>query len=215
MKHRVLVLFMAAFGLLILPVYAQHLALETKPTPQIKELQGVITTLFAPLIKQDSETFLKKLFEIFPIGERARAGFGDDLKTLGGRLSFPAEVEFVGYRTVGNSERYFVVYYLSMHPEMPVGWELTFYQPQAGKIWQLNFLRYHSDDLYEFMQLPKMQFEALQKQLNDEGNRLPPPLNGLQNVPAPTQLTIPTVTPEPEAKPAPVPDSAPASDSGK
>ncbi len=152
-------------------LYAQHVPLETTPNAQVREIQTVVNEIFPPLIKKDAEGFLQKLFAVFPIGEQARRSFSEDVKHLIQRMGFPLDFEFVGYRSSGQSTRFIQVYYLSIHPTMPLGWEFTFYRPIADGPWQMNFLRYHSDELYEFLNYPKLPFEVMQKQLREELNR--------------------------------------------
>ena len=198
-------------------LYSQIVPIETTPTPQVREIQTIVNELFAPLVKKDTEGFLKKLFAVFPIGDRARLSFSEDIKTLTSKLNFPLDFEFVGYRSSGKSERFLLVYYLSIHPDMPVGWEFTFYRPVADGPWQMNFLRYHSDELFEFLHYPKMPFEVMQRQLREGQPQMAPPtitdVNEFNkgSTPAPTTPEQPA-TPEQSASPAPATasDSSPA-----
>ncbi|HNV72732.1 MAG TPA: hypothetical protein PKO06_23685 [Candidatus Ozemobacteraceae bacterium] len=190
-------------------LYAQPVPLETTPNPQVREIQTVVNEIFPLLIKKDSEGFLKKLFEVFPIGEQARISFSNDVKHLIARLQSPLDFEFVGYRMSGQSVRFIQVYYLTIHPTMPLGWEFTFYRPVADGPWQMNFLRYHSDELYEFLNYPKLAFEVMQKTLREELQGPRPTIsdvtdfNRIPNRPLPSEVaSSPTPAPAGSESPA-------------
>lgn len=151
---------------------AQSLPLETASFTPAEEVKPILEEFFGKLITQDVVTASKNLFAIFPISPQAKDGFANKITTMKGKLGNLTGCEFLGYRRFGLSQRYVVVYYFTFHDLMPVLWEFSFYRPKAGGPWQLNFIRFESDDLMEFLAFPKVQYEVLGQQ-REKGEKEP------------------------------------------
>lgn len=139
------------------------LPLQTEPSTAVKEILPLTDDFFGKLLAKDASGALQLLFSIFPIDERAQGNFRSDIQLLSERLGFPGAHEFIGFRQLGGSERFFLMYFLSHHDKMPVAWEFTFYRPKISNKWQVNYLRYNSDEIFEFFAYPKMHFESFLK----------------------------------------------------
>ncbi|MBF0500618.1 MAG: hypothetical protein HQM09_10840 [Candidatus Riflebacteria bacterium] len=135
----------------------------TETTPAVKEILPIVDDFFGKLEAKNATDSLKQLFDIFPIEERSQKNFRSDIQVLSEKLGYPTGHEFIGFRPIGKCERYFLVYLLTHHDKMPVAWEFTFYRPVAGGKWQVNYLRYNSDEIFEFFAYPKLRFEGAVK----------------------------------------------------
>ncbi|NLI75118.1 MAG: hypothetical protein GX442_01595 [Candidatus Riflebacteria bacterium] len=151
---------------------AQPAPLETAAFAPADEVKPVLEEFFGNLTTQDVVTASKNLFAIFPISPQGKEGFANKITIMKGKLGNLTGCEFLGYRRFGLSQRYVVVYYFTFHDLMPVLWEFSFYRPKAGGPWQLNFIRFESDDLMEFLAFPKLQFEVLGQQ-REKGSKEP------------------------------------------
>ncbi|MFZ2960125.1 MAG: hypothetical protein WA705_24860 [Candidatus Ozemobacteraceae bacterium] len=134
--------------------------LQTEPPAAVKEIIPIVDDFFGKLQGKNATDSLKLLFAIFPIEERSQKNFRSDIQLLTDRLGFPSGHEFVGFRSIGKSDRFFLVYFMTHHDKMPVAWEFTFYRPTAEGKWQINYLRYNSDEVFEFLAYPKLRFEG-------------------------------------------------------
>ncbi len=134
--------------------------IQTEPDNQVKELIRIVDGLFTEFEGPREELFLKKLFQLFPLNETAQLGFMGDVVNLKQRLGTPVGHEFIGFRKVGASKMYYLLYFFTLHQVMPVAWEFTFYRPKAETPWQINFIRLQSDDIWEFLTQTTHQFEA-------------------------------------------------------
>lgn len=155
-------------SLLCLPACVQaQTPLSRATTPAVNEALAIADDFFGKFEKLDVQTAMKQLFAIFPLKDEAQNGFIGDVTNLKTKLGTPTGHEFIGYRPVGATQRYFVMYFMTFHPRMPVAWELTFYRPDPNAPWQLNFIRFDADDIQEFLEFTKLQFEALRRQNAD------------------------------------------------
>ncbi|HOY65420.1 MAG TPA: hypothetical protein PLP29_00945 [Candidatus Ozemobacteraceae bacterium] len=186
---------LAALVLVLLglaPVLAQN-ALVHDSSPALNEVLAIANDFFDKLEKSDTQTAMKRLFEIFPLKVEAQDAFISDVTNLKTKLGTPAGHEFVGHRPVARTDRYFVTHFLTFHPRMPVAWELTFYRAASDGPWQLNYIRFDADDIPEFLQFTKLQFEALRSRAT--------------GVP-----TTPQIAPDDHLSPPPAPVEPPAAD---
>lgn len=158
-RHSLLSALLLAFATLA-PAFAQN-PLTLDSTPALKEVLAIANDFFGKLETADTQTAMKRLFEIFPLKVEAQDAFISDVTNLKTKLGTPASHEFVGHRPVARTDRYFVTYFMTFHPRMPVAWELTFYRATSDGPWQLNYIRFDADDIPEFLQFTKLQFEAL------------------------------------------------------
>lgn len=160
--------------------------LSTASTPAVSEVCAIAEDFFSKFETLDVQSAMKGLFTIFPLNQQAQDAFVIDVTNLKTKLGTPTGHEFVGYRPLGSTQRYFVVYYFTFHPRMPVAWEFTFYKPQPNAPWQLNFIRFDADDIQEFLEFTKLQFESLRRQ-NSTATAAPGPLPAqhLSEPPAP------------------------------
>ncbi|HOT29114.1 MAG TPA: hypothetical protein PLU72_13095 [Candidatus Ozemobacteraceae bacterium] len=138
--------------------------LSTTTTPAVSEICAIAEDFFSKFETLDVQTAMKALFAIFPLNQQAQDAFVIDVTNLKTKLGTPTGHEFIGYRPFGSTQRYFVVYFLTFHPRMPVAWEFTFYKPEPNAPWQLNFIRFDADDIQEFLEFTKLQFESLRRQ---------------------------------------------------
>lgn len=136
-------------------------------TPALNEVLAIADGFFDKFEKLDVQTAMKHLFEIFPLKPDAQNAFVRDVANLKTKLGIPTGHEFIGYRPIGATQRYFVMYFMTFHPRMPVAWELTFYRPDLNGPWQLNYIRFDADDIHEFLEFTRLQFEALRRQNSD------------------------------------------------
>lgn len=146
------------------------LPLQTEPGGAVKEILPLTDDFFGKLEGKDASSALQLLFSIFPINEAAQGNFRSDIQLLSDRLGYPGAHEFIGFRQLGASERFFLLYFLSHHDKMPVAWEFTFYRPKTSNKWQVNYLRYNSDEIFEFFAYPKIHFESFLKGTPDGVN---------------------------------------------
>lgn len=144
-------------------VHAQT-PLSTNTTPALSEVCAISEEFFSKFETLDVQTAMNGLFAIFPLNQQAQEAFVIDVTNLKTKLGTPTGHEFIGYRPLGSTQRYFVVYFLTFHPRMPVAWEFTFYKPDPKAPWQLNFIRFDADDIQEFLEFTKLQFESLRRQ---------------------------------------------------
>ncbi|MBF0407017.1 MAG: hypothetical protein HQM10_06675 [Candidatus Riflebacteria bacterium] len=135
--------------------------LQTDKSSTVEELVVIVDSFLNPLEKSDATGSLKILFDILPVGSETQENIKLDIQVLTEKLGFPLSHEFVGYRTLGNCQRYILIYFLSYHEKMPVAWEFTFYRPVAGGKWQMNLFRFNSDEIFEFISIPKIHFESI------------------------------------------------------
>lgn len=138
--------------------------LSCTTTPAVSEVLAIAEDFFGKFEKLDVQTAMKGLFAIFPLNQQAQDSFVIDVTNLKTKLGTPTGHEFIGYRPLGSTQRYFVMYFLTFHPRMPVAWEFTFYRPDAKAPWQINFIRFDADDIQEFLEFTKLQFESLRRQ---------------------------------------------------
>ncbi|RCK80490.1 MAG: hypothetical protein OZSIB_3236 [Candidatus Ozemobacter sibiricus] len=150
-----------------LPAVAQVTGcpLETVPFAPVDQVKPILETFFANLATQDVVSAARDLFAIFPISQEAKDSFANKITAMKGKLGNLSGSEFIGFRRFGVSQRYVIVYWFSFHDLMPVLWEFSFYRPKPDGPWQLNFIRFESDDLLEFMAFPKLQYDTLRMQL--------------------------------------------------
>ncbi|MBF0546488.1 MAG: hypothetical protein HQM08_18725 [Candidatus Riflebacteria bacterium] len=135
--------------------------LLTEKTPAIGEVVALVDSFFGPLEKSNATDSLKILFDILPVGNDTQESIKQDVQILTDKLGYPSSHEFIGYKGLGNCQRYLLVYFLSYHDKMPVAWEFTFYRPKADGKWQMNLFRFNSDEIFEFFGIPKIQFESI------------------------------------------------------
>ncbi len=172
LPHLLLACLLPALVLMTGTAGGQSMPLETAAFAPVDEVKPIIEEFFGNLTTQDVITASKNLFAIFPISPQGKEGFANKITALKGKLGNLTGFEFLGYRRIGLSLRYIVVYYFTFHDLMPILWEFSFYRPKAGGPWQLNFIRFESDDLMEFLAFPKMQFEVLDQQ-REKGDKTP------------------------------------------
>lgn len=179
------ILITIAFLWMTLCVHAQT-PLSTTATPAVNEVLAIAENFFSKFETLDVQTAMKGLFTIFPLNQQAQDAFVIDVTNLKTKLGTPTGHEFIGYRPLGSTQRYFVVYFLTFHPRMPVAWEFTFYKPDPKAPWQLNFIRFDADDIQEFLEFTKLQFESLRRE-NASTPSVPGPLptEHLSEPPAP------------------------------
>ncbi len=178
--------------------------LSRATSPAVAEILVIADDFFEKLEKTDTYSAMKRLFEIFPLKTESQEAFVSDVTNLKTKLGSPTGHEFIGYRPVGSTERYYVTYFMTFHPRMPVAWELTFYRPIPNAPWQLNFIRFDADDIPEFLQFTKLQFEALRRQNSDVTTGL--------RIPQSEHLSEPPAPPVPEPAPVEAPVIHPATD---
>ena len=133
--------------------------------PEMKAVIGISKKFFSGLILKNVDTATKPLFKIFPISVKSKNHLKNDIKNLESKVGPMLEAEYIGYRTIGKMKRYFNLYFITYHAVMPIVWELTFYQPMANGKWQLNFIRFNSDNPYEFLKYPQLKLNLIQKLL--------------------------------------------------
>jgi len=148
------------------PVFSQTF-IKTLPNENIKWPLSVIESFMSNLEKDTALAGLEKLFEVFHIGQSAKDAFAADLGNLKVKLGIPTGHSFIGFKSFGKSDHYYILYFFSYYNRMPVAWEFTFYRPVTGGAWQLNYIRFESDDIADFLSFPKLQFEAYRKLAND------------------------------------------------
>jgi|GEM_PF-2034167 len=187
--------------------------LSRASSPAMTEILAIADDFFERLEKTDTYSAMKRLFEIFPLKTESQEAFVSDVTNLKTKLGSPTGHEFIGFRPVGATERYFVTYFMTFHPRMPVAWELTFYRPAPNAAWQLNFIRFDADDIPEFLQFTKLQFETLRRQIADMTTGQSTPLSEHLSEPPAPAVTEPAAIPavsasEPEAAVAPAELSA-------
>jgi len=160
--------------------------LSTTTTSAVSEVCAIANDFFSKFETLDVQTSMKGLFTIFPLNQQAQDAFVIDVTNLKTKLGTPTGHEFIGYRPLGSTQRYFVVYFLTFHPRMPVAWEFTFYKPDLKAPWQLNFIRFDADDIQEFLEFTKLQFESLRRQnTSAPATTAPLPPEHLSEPPAP------------------------------
>ncbi len=162
MRYICLLIAIAAFS--SASVAHAQTPLSTATTPAVSEVCAIANDFFSKFESLDVQTSMKGLFTIFPLNQQAQDAFVIDVTNLKTKLGTPTGHEFIGYRPLGSTQRYFIVYYFTFHPRMPVAWEFTFYKPDPKTPWQLNFIRFDADDIQEFLEFPKLQFESLRRQ---------------------------------------------------
>lgn len=165
----VLVIVILIVSTFITNVWAQTDAcpLETGSFAPVEQVKPIIESFFNNLASQDVVTAAKDIFAIFPISQEAKDNFANKITSMKMKLGNVIGNEFVGYRRLGASQRYIIVYWFSFHELMPVLWEFSFYRPKSDGPWQLNFIRFESDDLLEFLSFPKLQYDSFRERLEN------------------------------------------------
>lgn len=136
--------------------------------PEMKEIIDISKNFFTTLIKKNVDKATKPLFAIFPISDKSKNKLKNDIKGMSNKVGPMLEAEYIGYRTIGKLKRYFKLYFISYHPILPIAWELTFYKPAPKGKWQLNYIRFNSDNIYEFIKYPLLKMSSMQKQLGSK-----------------------------------------------
>lgn len=156
---------------------------ETATSSETEEIRTITEGFFNKWINEDESSSFKEIFEIFPVADSAKeslAGSVARIKTTLGRINTH---DFLGYRFFKNSQRYYALYYISYHELMPVGWEFTYYKSTPEGKWQLNFIRFDSDDIFDFIHFPKLQFDSYKESVrrNPLQSPFPEPAETLEN----------------------------------
>lgn len=132
---------------------------------KIKELIPILDNFFNLLAKKDAYSATKDLFKIFPISQDAKDDFVNKITFAKTKLGNITGHEFVGYKKIGLATKLYIIYWFSYHELMPILWEFTFYKPNNDS-WQLNYIRFESDDIMDFLTLPRLMFEKLRSELS-------------------------------------------------
>ena len=136
--------------------------------PEMKEIIDVSKNFFTTIIEKSTDEATIPLFAIFPISDKSKEKLQEDIRDLKNKVGPMHEVEYIGYRTIGKLKRYFTLYFISYHVILPIAWELTFYKPTPKGKWQLNYIRFNSDNIYEFIKYPLLKLNLMQKQLRSK-----------------------------------------------
>jgi hypothetical protein len=146
------------------------------PVPAIfSEPRQLAESFFSAWPTVDTETAIKTLFAVFPIGDAGKAQVINDITRAKLAMGEPNGFCCVGYRAPTGSERLVWLYFLSYHHLMPLAWEFTFYRPRPEGPWQLNLIRFESDEVHDFLTLPKLVFDWYRTQSRTGDGALPHP----------------------------------------
>lgn len=138
---------------------------HTDKLSEMKEILNISKDFFTSLVKASVDDATQPLFKIFPISDASKNKLKKDIKGLKDTIGPMIDAEYIGYRTIGSLRRFFTLYFISYHGIMPLTWELTFYQPISNAEWQLNFIRFNSDHMYEFLKYPMLRLNQIQKDI--------------------------------------------------
>lgn len=139
--------------------------LHSGKLPEMKDILNISKEFFTLIVKKSVDEATQPLFKIFPISDKSKNKLTKDIKGLTTTIGPMIQAEYIGYRTIGSLKRFFTLYFISYHGIMPLAWELTFYQPIANSKWQLNFIRFNSDHMYEFLKYPMLRLNQIQKNI--------------------------------------------------
>lgn len=137
--------------------------LLTAPAPWLAEPRAVLEAWLRGIVAGRLREDFAPVGKMFPVAAERQATLLTRLEEAMARLQTPDGFSFLGYRTLGEAGRLARLYYVTWHPLMPLAWEFVVYRGRSDGPWQLNFLRFESDAIDEFVALPPLAFERLRE----------------------------------------------------